>query len=105
LAYGVSIHTPGEGANAAGAAWVMAGNVFETASHPNKPGMGLPFVRTVVQMTPSPVIAVGGIRPEHVAPILRLGAIGVAVIAGIWNERTPKNAALRYLSFYGDGIG
>jgi thiazole tautomerase (transcriptional regulator TenI) len=99
LRVGVSIHSPQEIQNAHNADWVMAGHIYETSTHPATLARGPEFIRTIVQNTMIPVIAIGGIGPEHVAPILRLGVAGVAVITGIWNERTPKNAALRYLSY------
>ena len=49
-----------------------------------------------------PVIAIGGIAPEH-APLLRgAGAHGFAVIRGIWGADDAAAAAARYLSAYDD---
>jgi len=45
-----------------------------------------------------PVIAIGGIRPEHVRSLSHRGAHGVAAIRGIWNDENPELAASRYLS-------
>jgi thiamine monophosphate synthase len=45
-----------------------------------------------------PVIAIGGIRPEHVRSLVHRGAHGVAAIRGIWNDENSELAASRYLS-------
>jgi thiazole tautomerase (transcriptional regulator TenI) len=80
-------------------AWVMTGHVYDTQSHPDTPGLGPGIMSAVTQAVSMPVIAVGGIRPEHVSTLRQAGATGVAVISGIWSERTPKDAAMRYLSY------
>jgi thiazole tautomerase (transcriptional regulator TenI) len=79
--------------------WVMVGHVYDTRSHPETPGRGLDMLSAVTKAVSTPVIAVGGIRPEHVITLLQAGATGVAVVSGIWSEWTPKDAAMRYLSF------
>jgi thiamine-phosphate diphosphorylase len=103
LAIGVSVHTADEARQAGNVAWVMAGHVFETASHPGVTERGIGFLRTVISAAQAPVIAVGGITPGDVAAILAAGAVGAAVISGIWGEREPDVAAIRYLSQYDNG--
>lgn len=85
--------------------WVVVGALFASASHPGLPGRGLSLLREVVSATDATgmrVIGVGGITPERVAPVLDAGADGVAVISGIWDDRDPKSATVRYLSAYAD---
>jgi thiamine-phosphate pyrophosphorylase len=96
---GVSVHAPAEAvaAEQAGAAWVIAGTVFETPSHAGM-GHGLSFVRNVAHGAALPVIAIGGIRPEAVAAVREAGAAGVAAIRGVWGERDAARAAMAYLS-------
>lgn len=79
-------------------AWIMAGHIYDTPSHPDAPASGLGMLSAVRECVKTPVIAVGGIRPAHIASVLHAGAAGVAVISGIWSERTPKDAVMRYLS-------
>jgi thiamine-phosphate diphosphorylase len=43
-----------------------------------------------------PCIAIGGIRPEDVAEVLRAGGVGVAVVSGILGEDDVEAAARRY---------
>lgn len=98
LVCGVSVHEVNEAsaALAAGARWVIAGNVFETPSHPDRVGRGEAFVRDIAA-TGACVIAIGGITPERAASVRAAGAHGVAAIRGIWYAADPVLAARAYL--------
>ena len=72
------------------AAWCVAGTVFETPSHAGQPGARIPFVEEVASAVKIPVIAIGGIKPEHVGPLRQAGAYGVATIRGADWERTKS---------------
>jgi thiazole tautomerase (transcriptional regulator TenI) len=100
LLIGASVHSADEARDAeqAGADWCVAGHVFETESHPGAPRRETTFVSDVVAAVSFPVIAIGGIRPEHVHSLVHRGAHGVAAIRGIWNDENPELAASRYLS-------
>jgi thiazole tautomerase (transcriptional regulator TenI) len=100
LRIGASVHSPDEAKDAeqAGADWCVAGHVFETPSHPGQPRKESNFIPDVVAAVSLPVIAIGGIRPEHVRSLVHRGAHGVAAIRGIWNDENAELAASRYLS-------
>ena len=100
LRIGASVHSAEEARDAelAGADWCVAGHVFETPSHPGLPRRESTFINEVVAAVSFPVIAIGGIRPEHVRSLVHRGAHGVAAIRGIWNDENPELAASRYLS-------
>ena len=100
LLIGASVHSPDEARDAenAGADWCVAGHVFETATHPGMPRRENTFINDIVAVVSFPVIAIGGIRPEHVRSLVHRGAHGVAAIRGIWNDENPELAASRYLS-------
>jgi thiazole tautomerase (transcriptional regulator TenI) len=100
LLIGASVHSAEEARDAeqAGADWCVAGHVFETESHPGAPRREKTFISDVVAAVGFPVIAIGGIRPEHVHSLVHRGAHGVAAIRGIWNDENPELAASRYLS-------
>jgi len=100
LRIGASVHSPDEARDAelAGADWCVAGHVFETPSHPGLPRKESTFINEVVAAVSFPVIAIGGIRPEHVRSLVHRGAHGVAAIRGIWNDENSELAASRYLS-------
>lgn len=104
LRLGASVHDANEAnfAGKDGADWFVAGHVFETPSHPGAPGRGVGLIRDVLAVAAAPVIAIGGIHPEHVAMLRGAGAHGVAVIRGIWAADDAAEAAGRYLSAYDD---
>jgi len=100
LRIGASVHSPDEARDAekAGADWCVAGHVFESETHPGEPRRERSFIPDVVAAVSLPVIAIGGIRPEHVRSLVHRGAHGVAAIRGIWNDENAELAASRYLS-------
>lgn len=105
---GASVHdVAGTAAAAAqGAAWVVAGHVYDTPSHGDEPGRGEAFLRAVVGAAGAEgpaVIAIGGVTPDRVAAVRRTGASGVAAIRGIWGTDDPSAAVAEYLSVY-DGF-
>ncbi|MGB5810912.1 MAG: thiamine phosphate synthase [Polyangiales bacterium] len=54
------------------------------------------FARIVVDTT-TPVVALGGVEPEHVAPLLEVGAQGVAVQRALYRAKDPRQALDRLL--------
>lgn len=86
---GISIHSIEEAiaAEAAGASWCVAGTVFETPTHAGLAGSRIPFIGDVASAVKIPVIAIGGIQPEHVEPLRYAGAYGIATIRGADWER------------------
>ncbi len=95
---GRSVHDV-EGARRAaedGADFVIAGHVYETASKAGQAGRGPQFIASIAAVCPVPIIAIGGITPEHVAEVMAAGAHGVAVISGILQSNDPARAAERY---------
>lgn len=107
LAIGASVHSLDEARAAAseGATWLVAGHVFATTTHPGEEGRGLAFLRAVTRAVPIPVIAIGGVRPEHCRMLRDSGAYGLAVIRGIWDAPNAERAASDYLSAYDDAAG
>jgi thiazole tautomerase (transcriptional regulator TenI) len=104
LALGASVHSLDEAraAEREGATWLVAGHVFATSTHPGEDGRGLSFLRAVSQAVSIPVVAIGGVRPEHCRVLRESGAYGLAVIRGIWDAPNAERAASDYLSAYDD---
>jgi thiazole tautomerase (transcriptional regulator TenI) len=102
LLVGASVHSAAEAETAErdGAAWTIAGQVFAADGQPGQPGRGEAFITEVSDHTTLPVIAIGGVRPEHVRALRDAGAWGVAVIRGIWAAADAEAAATDYLSRY-----
>lgn len=105
LQVGASVHSVADATAAAseGADWVVAGHVFDTASHAGDPGRGLGFLTNVAGCG-LPTIAIGGIAPDHVPLLRRHGAHGVAVIRGVWDAKNAEQAAGEYLSAYENAL-
>ena len=103
LPIGASVHSPEDAERAveAGAQWIVAGHVLETESHPAEKGQGVAFIERIATVHSVPVIAIGGIRPEHVAALRAAGAYGIAAIRGIWNASDGGAAVIDYLSAHG----
>jgi thiamine-phosphate diphosphorylase len=94
---GQSAHDPAaaRAAHAAGADYVILGPIWETASHPGRPPLGL---AAIAQAAPARVIAIGGITSSERARACRAaGAYGVAVIRAIWDDPDPGGAARQML--------
>ena len=90
-------------ARAAGADVAVFGAVNAPGSHPGE-GMGLDALREVTQDAGLPVIAIGGIQPEHVADCIEAGAVGVAVVSGILGAANIEAAAGCYLEAIEEAI-
>lgn len=80
-------------AEAEGADYLLAGAVYETASHPGQAAAGVDLVRAVADAVRAPVLAVGGITAERVAEVVAAGADGIAVIGAILDAEDPQPAA------------
>lgn len=76
-----------------GADYLLAGSVYETASHPDQPPAGLRLIEGLEPM-PLPVVAIGGITAARVPEVLAAGAAGIAVIRAVWSAREPVEAAV-----------
>jgi thiamine-phosphate diphosphorylase len=101
---GVSTHSASAVRAAAdgGADWIFVGTIYPTPSHPGEPGRGLSAVQEAVVVGEGlPVLAIGGVGPEHVRGIRAMGAHGAAVIRGIWEAADPLHAINEYL----EGLG
>ena len=75
--------------------YLVAGPIFESASHPNAAPAGLKLIESVAGAVAIPVLAVGGITAERVSDVLRAGVAGVAVISAILSAQAPRKAAQR----------
>ncbi|MCM8745587.1 thiamine phosphate synthase [Thermomicrobium sp. CFH 73360] len=95
---GRSVHSveAARAAAAEGCDYLLYGNVYETASKPGAAARGLDALRAVVHATHVPIVAIGGITPDRVPAVVRMGAHGVAVIRGILAADDPVAAVRAY---------
>lgn len=94
---GASRHDPAGVATAAreGASFVLLSPLYEV---PGKgPALGLEAFAHIARGSAIPVVALGGVRREHVAAVLDAGAVGIAVIREVFDSADPAAAARQLL--------
>ncbi|MCR8842799.1 thiamine phosphate synthase [Paenibacillus sp. SC116] len=98
LTVGVSVHNEDEAviAEQDGADYLLFGHVFETSCKPGVRERGLDGLQACREVVDIPIIAIGGIKPDHMMRVVRAGGSGVAVMSGIWNAESPEIAARTY---------
>lgn len=89
-----------------GADYVTLSPIFATASKPGYgPELGVEMLARLCRQVPDlPVIALGGIGPNRVAPCLAAGAAGVAVMGEMMCAADPRALATTLLREAGAGV-
>ena len=102
LVIGASIHSSDDARSAegSGARWIVVGHAVDRDGRGDHDG-GRAFIAGLAAEYTLPIIAIGGVRPEHVASLHAAGAYGVAVIRGVWNANDAGAAVIDYLSAHG----
>lgn len=95
---GVSVHSvlQAKKAQAMGAAFLIAGHIFETACKQGLPPRGLSFLNEVCSAVSIPVLAIGGIRPKRLSAVKAAGAAGVCVMSELMTCGEPKARIQEY---------
>jgi thiamine-phosphate pyrophosphorylase len=90
---GVSIHSVSEAelAEKWGAAYVIAGHIFETASKKGVPPRGLPFLQDVCRAVRIPVLAIGGISDKNAAAVTKARAAGFCMMSELMRHPSPED--------------
>lgn len=82
-----------------GADYIGFGPVFQTRSKDNPASVkGIEGLRAVCREVAIPVIAIGGVIPEHTIDILLAGAHGIAVMTSITTSSDPVAATKEFHS-------
>ncbi len=83
-----------EDANKLPVSYVAASAIFPSSTKLDcKTFWGIDGLKIVVEKSTHPVIAIGGIGPQHIAEIFNTGAKGVAVVGAIHEASDPYRAA------------
>ncbi len=91
---GVSVHSAEEAGAALGADYLTAGTLFESGSHPGRPGAGLERLHEVRAAVPdTPLLGIGGVDPERARAVRAAGGFGVAVISAVWGPAATGEGA------------
>lgn len=101
---GVSAHsaTQARRAATAGAAYATLSPVFETATHPETPPLGLGPVRLAARAAGLPVFALGGVTAPRAGRAREAGAHGVAVLSGLLFAWDAPRTVRAYLDALGE---
>lgn len=96
-----SVHSRDEAAAAvaAGADGLVVGTIWESSSHPGRPGAGLGLLRECAALG-APVWAIGGVTAARAREARDAGAWGVAAIGALWDVRDHFAATIAML----DGV-
>lgn len=74
--------------------YLGAGPVYATPTKTNAAApIGFDGLSALSAASPVPVVAIGGLKREHVAPALAAGAAGLAVVSAIMAAADPRAAA------------
>lgn len=92
---GCSVHSYEEALTAAesGVDYVTYGHVYASESHRDLPPRGLRELARIVEAISIPVVAIGGIEVNNLAPVLNTGVSGIAVIGSVLSQTEPRRAA------------
>lgn len=92
--FGRSVHSveAAQRAEAEGAAYVIAGPIYETNSHPGRAPAGPRLLSEISNVVSVPVIAIGGVTADRVAEVIDAGASGVAVISAVLAAESATGA-------------
>lgn len=91
---GRSVGDDAEVAGARGADYVGIGPVYATTSKPDAgDAIGVAEFARLARACGVPAVAIGGITPERVPPLIAAGAAGVAVIRAVFGADDPERSA------------
>jgi thiamine-phosphate pyrophosphorylase len=92
---GLSTHTPEQvyEARSEPIDYIGVGPVWETATKPGRPAVGLELVGYAAAHAQHPFFAIGGIDAGNVDRVVRAGATRVAVVRAIRDSEDPRTAA------------
>ncbi len=104
---GISTHSVEQALEAQrnGADYIGFGPLFYTETKDAGEPKGFESLKELKRHVSLPVVAIGGIKEEHVPHILRAGADAVAVSSGIANAPDIAEAAHRYVRLIQDTLG
>lgn len=94
-----SVHSlaEAEAAAAEGFDALVVGTIWESATHPGRPGAGLGLIEATAQLG-CPVYAIGGVTSARSREARDAGAWGVAAIAAVWDAGDSYEAALELVA-------
>ena len=83
-----------------GASYVAFGRFFPSTTKPSAVQADTSLIHLAKETLHIPVVAIGGITPENGHILVNAGADFLAVVAGIFAQDDPHDAAKRYAELY-----
>lgn len=83
---------------AEGADYIGVGPVYATPTKPDKPAVGLDYVKYAKENSPIPWVAIGGIDLNNLNDVISAGAQQVAVVRAIMKADNPTKATQELLA-------
>ncbi len=101
---GISTHSLEQAREAErrGADYIGFGPIFSTTTKDAETIQGIAGLAGIRNAVTIPIIAIGGIKQENVADVIRAGADGVAVISAILSAEDPAEAAAAMIKAIAD---
>lgn len=81
-----------------GADYIGVGPVYDTPTKPNKPAVGLDYVRYAAQNSSIPWFAIGGIDINNLEEVLKAGCERIAVVRAIMQAEQPTLVSQYFVS-------
>lgn len=96
---GISTHAHEQAMKAIqdGADYIGVGPVFETPTKPGRKSVGLDYVKWAFQNVAIPWFAIGGIDEENVLEVIKAGALRLAFVRAVINDKNPAASASKFL--------
>ena len=88
-------------AQKAGASYVAFGRFFPSLTKPHAPCASLDTLRWARSQLNIPIVAIGGITPENGETLISAGADLLAVIEGVFGQKSPETAARGFRAMWG----
>jgi len=77
--------------------YIGAGPVFATATKPDhEAAIGFNGLAKIVRAAPVPVVAIGGLKQQHIADVFTTGANGIAVVSAICGQTDLAGAVRQF---------
>jgi thiamine-phosphate pyrophosphorylase len=72
------------------------GPFYETLTKPGKKVLGPDMFKKLAQISPVPVVGIGGVTPVNAGAVIKAGAAGVAMMRAISEASDPETAARNF---------
>jgi len=90
---GLSVSHPDELARVDTADYLGVGSAYPTDSKADVHLGGIHLFRTIRKMTDLPIVGIGGINKDNLAPVIQCGCEGVSLISAIFGKTDVEHAA------------